>query len=100
MGSVIGYKLQVAGLRVRRFCVLNSIFCILLFSAVHAQEIKVHAKFNGDSVKIGKPLEFYLSARYPENLNILFPDSAFSFAPFEFQKKIYFPTKTENGISR
>jgi len=33
-------------------------------------------------------------------LNILFPDSTFSFAPFELQKKIYFPTSTKNGISR
>jgi len=80
--------------------ILTSIFFVLLFSSLHAQEIKVHAKFSGDSVKIGKPIGFYLSAHYPEKLNIVFPDSAFSFAPFELQKKIYFPTKTKNGISR
>src|SRR5215831_2013772 len=84
----------------KQFYILHSIFCILFFSAAHAQEIKVHGKFNGDSVKIGKPIEFYLSAHYPENLNILFPDSTFSFAPFELQKKIYFPTQTKNGISK
>ncbi len=95
-----GFKFQVSGLRTARFCVLFCISTILLFSSIHAQEIKVHAKFTGDSVKIGKSIEFYLSARYPERLNILFPDSTFSFAPFELQKKIYFPTKTENGISK
>src|SRR5882757_4821289 len=99
------YWLPVAGRRVilsKRFYILNTIFYILLFSSVYAQEIKINvqAKFSGDSVKIGKPIEFYLSARYPENLNILFPDSTFSFAPFELQKKIYFPTETKNGISR
>jgi len=84
----------------RHFNILTSIFCILFFSSLHAQEIKVHGRFSGDSVKIGKPVEFYLSVRYPEKSNLLFPDSTFSFAPFELQKKIYVPTKTENGISR
>jgi hypothetical protein len=51
-------------------------------------------------VKIGKPVDFYFSAYYPEKLNVLFPDSAFSFAPFEVQYKKYFTTKTINGISR
>jgi len=100
MRSGTGYKLQIAGLRVIRFYILTPLFYILFVSSLHAQEIKVQAKFSGDSVKIGKPLEFHLSAHYPENLNILFPDSAFSFAPFEFQKKIYFPTQTKNGISK
>ncbi len=117
---VSGYRLLVPGLRVgrlgilvsmvigtgfwkflpKKFYILNTIFYLLSLSSLQAQEIKVQAKFGGDSVKIGKSVEFYLSARYPESLNILFPDSAFSFAPFEFQKKIYFPTKTVNGISR
>ena len=115
MRSVISYKLQVAGSKFGRFRMLDAgslvqgkkqfyllttIFYILFLSAVHAQEIRVRAKFNGDSVKIGKPIEFYLAAHYPENLNVLFPDSSFSFAPFEFQKKIYFPTQTKNGVSK
>src|SRR5437868_12505441 len=96
---VASSKLLVAGLRVGKLYILTAIFCILFFTA-HAQEIKVRAKFSGDSVKIGKPVEFYLSAHYPEKLNILFPDSTFSFAPFELQKKIYFPTETKNGVSK
>jgi hypothetical protein len=84
----------------KRFYILYSVYCILSLSTVHAQEIKVQGHFGSDSIKIGKPIEFYLSAHYPEKLNILFPDSAFSFAPFEFQRKIYFPTTTKNGISR
>src|SRR6478735_9136687 len=100
MGMVSGYKLQVTGLRVGKFYLLTTIFYILIFSAVCAQEVKVEAGFAGDSVKIGKPIEFYLSAHYPENLNLLFPDSTFSFAPFELQKKIYFPTQSKNGVSK
>src|SRR5689334_85076 len=81
----------------KRFYLLTTLFYILFFPSIRAQEIKVKAKFDGDSVKIGKPVEFFLTAHYPEKLNLLFPDSTFSFAPFELQKKIYFPTKTENG---
>ncbi len=107
--KVSSYKLQVIScwsLVARywlpmRFYILTSIFYILFTSSTSAQQqIKVHGKFSSDSVKIGKPIEFYLSAHYPEKLNLLFPDSTFSFAPFELQKKRYVTTKTENGISR
>jgi hypothetical protein len=97
---VAGFELPVARSNVKRFCILYSLFSILSFSAVRGQEIRVRGKFSSDSVKIGKPIEFYLSTHYPEKLTLLFPDSTFSFAPFELQKKRFVPTKTENGISR
>ncbi|HTH56386.1 MAG TPA: hypothetical protein VL728_10105 [Cyclobacteriaceae bacterium] len=92
---------QVTALRAKPVyrAVLFSAFYMLHSFTLHAQEIKVRGTFNGDSVKIGGPIEFHLSAHYPSKLNLLFPDSAFSFAPFELQKKIYFPTKTTNGVS-
>lgn len=55
--------------------------------------------FEGDTVKLGQPIQFHLTATYPRSVQVLFPDSTFSFAPFEFQKKKFFTTKTENGIS-
>ncbi len=76
------------------------LFVVFFVSTANAQQIKVVGHFSTDSVKLGKPIEFHLSARYPQKLNLLFPDSTFSFAPFELQKKKYVPTKTENGISR
>lgn len=82
-----------------RRAILFSIFYILHSFTSDAQEIKVQGKFSSDSVKLGKPIEFYLSAHYPEKLNLLFPDSSFSYVPFELQKKKYFTTKTKNGIS-
>lgn len=84
----------------RRFHILNVVCCILLSGSLYAQEIKVKAKFSADSIKLGKPVELYVSAHYPSRLNILFPDSSFAFAPFEFQKKRFVPTLTKNGISR
>jgi len=64
-----------------------------------AQEVKVRGHFSADSIQIGKPISYYLSARYPEKKTVLFPDSSFSFAPFEFQKKNYVPTVTKDGFS-
>lgn len=55
--------------------------------------------FVGDSVKIGEQIPFSLSARYPKNLTLIFPDSTFAFAPFEFQKKAFFATQTTDGQS-
>jgi hypothetical protein len=64
-----------------------------------SQEVKVTGSFLKDSVRIGEPVGFALSARYPQHLTILFPDSTFSFAPFEFTSKKIFNTQTQNGIS-
>lgn len=61
--------------------------------------VDVRSRFQDDSVRIGEPIPFALTARYPKELNILFPDSSFSFAPFEFSSKKYFPTQTTGPIS-
>lgn len=72
--------------------------CVLQLSA-YAQEIKVTSGFIKDSVAIGEPVTYYLTAQYPESVMALFPDSTFSFNPFEFSKKTFFPTKTTGGTS-
>ncbi|HET9053766.1 MAG TPA: hypothetical protein VFM90_06330, partial [Cyclobacteriaceae bacterium] len=64
--------------------------CLLQLS-VFAQEIKVSAGFVKDSVAIGEPVAYYLTARYPESVMALFPDSTFGFSPFEFGNKQFFP---------
>lgn len=63
------------------------------------QMVDVRSRFQDDSVRIGEPIPFALTARYPKELNLLFPDSSFSFAPFEFSSKKYFPTQTTGPIS-
>jgi hypothetical protein len=79
--------------------IVVSVFCLFIASFSLAQEIKVKGYFSTDSVKLGKPITFYLSAKYPQASNVLFPDSSFSFAPFEFQKKNFVATQTKNGQS-
>lgn len=71
---------------------------VLNFSS-YGQDIKVNGGFLSDSLKTGEQTAFYLSAKYPSNLTLLFPDSSYGFAPFEFQKKLYFATETTDGIS-
>lgn len=63
------------------------------------QDIKVKGGFFEDSIKIGEHARYFLTARYPSKINILFPDSTFKFSPLEFRRSEYFTTETTNGIS-
>ncbi len=78
---------------------LLSILFFLIIFAAQAQEIRVVGRFKTDSVKLGEPIEYYVTTKYPSQWQVLLPDSTFSFSPFDFQKKIYFPTHTKNDIS-
>ncbi len=64
-----------------------------------AQDIRVRGHFETDSAQIGKPIYFSLTAKYPSQQTILFPDSTYSFKPFEWAGKKYTITKTKDGIS-
>jgi hypothetical protein len=63
------------------------------------QDVKVHGYFQSDSLKIGEVVPYSLTARYPSSINVIFPDSGYSFAPFELLRKKYFQTFTKNNIS-
>lgn len=84
--------------RMVRFGSIVLLGCLIQLS-VSAQEIKVTSGFMKDSAAIGEPITYYLTARYPESIMTLFPDSTFAFSPFEFSSKKFFPTKTTSGIS-
>jgi hypothetical protein len=81
--------------------VRNLLFLLLSFSAFHseAQQISIRSGFLHDSVRLGDKIDYFLTARYPSTLTALFPDTTFSFVPFEFQKRNYFPTQTSQGES-
>ena len=66
---------------------------------VQAQEVNVQGGFFEDSIIVGDKVRFYLSAHYPSERNILFPDSTYDFAPFEYERRDYFPTTTTDGVS-
>ncbi|HEY9045231.1 MAG TPA: hypothetical protein VIN08_05020 [Ohtaekwangia sp.] len=95
----------VQHIRIYYIYLFVAVGCLAATQTVYAQEapekqtVKVTGGFIEDSLYIGKPIRFYLTARYPQELNIVFPDSSYNFAPFEFDSKKYEPTSTDDGIS-
>src|SRR6187551_1589180 len=75
-------------------------FGLLLGSVgVSEAQVAVRGGFFLDSLSVGDETGFFLSATYPRNVNVIFPDSTFDYQPFEFNRKRYFPTQTTNGKS-
>ncbi len=79
--------------------VFISILIVFSTLVLHAQDVRIVARFKTDSVKLGEPVEYLVTTKYPSQWQVLLPDSTFSFSPFDFQKKIYFPTHTINEVS-
>ena len=63
------------------------------------QEVLVKGGFVQDSLKIGEEVNFWLSAKYPYNFDILLPDSTFNFEPFEFGGRRYFETLADSSLA-
>lgn len=79
---------------------LGFVFILLVFQGfLQAQEITVHGAFQQDSIKIGEVFPYSVTATYPKSLRVLFPDSTFSFSPFEINKKKFFHTKSTDLVS-
>ncbi len=55
--------------------------------------------FRKDSVKIGEPVIYTLYFKHAPALEVIFPDSSYSFAPFELVRKNFFPTRTRQNQS-
>jgi hypothetical protein len=68
-------------------------------TSLFGQTIKVRAGFLHDSIRIGDEVPYHLTASYPINEQVLFPDSTFDFSPLEFRRKEYFPTRSTNTTS-
>lgn len=76
--------------------VLLIIFCA---APLFAQDLKVRAGFINDSTRVGDEVLFYVSAKYPRERQVVFPDSSFIYSPFEFVRKSYLPTITKDSVS-
>lgn len=66
---------------------------VFLYSQERIKDVKVYGFFQEDSTMVGKPVHFVLTASYPEDKVVIFPDSMYDFSPFEFQKQIWFSTQ-------
>ncbi len=69
------------------------LIAILFSSYSFAQEIRVSGGFVEDSLLIGQDVHFWLTAAYPVDMEMIFPDSTHSFSPFEYSSKKYFTTE-------
>lgn len=88
---------QIKKISSNRLC--TALFVLFAPLAVSAQEVKINSGFLADSIMIGDEAPFYLAACYPASLTVLFPDSSFKYHPFEYVRRVYFPTSTHNGNS-
>jgi len=77
----------------RSFVVIVFIF---ISFGVFGQSISPFGKFLTDSINIGERIQYSLSVKYPANYEVIFPDSTYDFAPFEFYSKTYFPTRIDS----
>ncbi|MEP5611387.1 MAG: hypothetical protein ABJP45_04025 [Cyclobacteriaceae bacterium] len=75
------------------------ILILSLSTKVFSQEIKVNGGFVEDSLLIGQDINFWITATYPADQEMVFPDSLYDFSPFEFSSKTFFPTKSEGSIA-
>jgi hypothetical protein len=69
----------------------------ILLAAMPAE--KPVGRFLQRSVKVGEPVKYALVFKHAPELEVVFPDSAYRFTPFEFIKKESFPTKTVGNQS-
>lgn len=83
---------------------LKKVFLLLFFSVAisfaKAQSIEPKGYFMSDSIQIGQPVPYVLSVKYPKKLELVFPDSLYNFSPFELERKVYFPTRSDSVFSK
>lgn len=96
----IRFKSTVVFLGESRFS-LALVVALFLAASAQGQDVGVTVRghFESDSTQVGKPIYFSLTARYPFQQTVVFPDSTYSFKPFEWVSKKYAITQTKNGIS-
>ncbi len=80
---------------------MRYILAILLYGFAFGAnaQIQISGIFLQDSIEIGLPIRYVLTAKHAPELQLTFPDSSYNFAPFTFLRKDYFPTRTAGKVS-
>ena len=81
------------------FRVCLGISFLLAVTSSSAQDVFVNGNFRADSLLIGEPVTYSLTASYPSELQLLFPDSTYDFAPYELESKQYYTTRSTDTLS-
>ncbi|WP_258104893.1 hypothetical protein [Marinoscillum sp. MHG1-6] len=66
---------------------------VLLSLNCFSQKLEVRGGFVQDHFELGDEVQYYLTATYPDHMNLFFPDSTYNFSPFEYSAKNYYPSK-------
>ncbi|MCP4460669.1 MAG: hypothetical protein GY816_22000 [Cytophagales bacterium] len=72
------------------------LFVTLVFYS-YGQEVEVKGGFVQDSLKIGLNVEYWLTAKYPSDIDLILPDSNFNFSPYEFGGRRFFETRSDSS---
>ncbi len=79
----------------------NSILFFLSFvtSLASAQSLQPSGYFSADTLKIGEPVYYTLTFRYPRDLEVVFPNEGARYVPFEYLDRQFFPTRSDSLFS-
>lgn len=80
--------------------IVFSITLSILAQKLDSITMKPKLKFLEDTFLLGKPTPVSMSFTYPKHWQVIFPDTNYNYAPFEWYKKDYFPTQTQNNLSK
>ncbi len=72
------------------------IVLLIVHVSGYTQEIDVKGGFLVDTIKVGEPFSYYLTVSYPQEMEVVFPDSTYDFKPYDFYNKISFKTKVSS----
>lgn len=61
--------------------------------------LQPRGRFLKPTVRVGEIIEYELTYQHAPSLEVIFPDSAAEFAPFEYVGRRYYPTRTRQGRS-
>ncbi len=90
----IGFK-RVVSLRLITLLVLFLLSC----SVASAQSLKPQGHFSADTLKVGEPVYYTLTFRYPRDLEVVFPDEGANYATFEYLDRQFAPTHSDSLFS-
>ena len=68
------------------------IISFLFSNNLLSQKIEYKIYFLEDSIKIGNPITLISTLNYPENIELIQPDSSYNFMSFDFIRKKIFPS--------
>lgn len=82
-----------------RRMLLLLLLLLFLFTSAPAQSLRPNGYFSADTLKIGEPVYYTLTFRYPRDLEVVFPNEAARYAPFEYLDRQFFPTRSDSLFS-